>query len=226
MTTQEAAVLTKLYQLAVVWKEQKERNEVQCSCRMALFLGLLQGLDRLRSLEQENAEAKAVKERIQELGYAYQPEGMTELHWPYMRWNQEKGALERVQDLEPMLQSQVVSTIIQLQATIVGPNVLQKFHSTRRMAAAYQGETVTFLLSIGLRDVMASQAWGMLTTLCGNASSKIIGLRMRPIKMDRQPIAKVVAERFPPPPERSQGQRYTQRQSEAVEEKNKSDAEL
>ncbi|CAE7436349.1 unnamed protein product, partial [Symbiodinium sp. CCMP2456] len=105
---------------------------------------------------------------------AYQPEGMAELHWPYMRWNQEKGALERVPDLDPMLQSQVVSTIIQLQATIVGPNV-----------SGLPGRDGHLPLSIGLRDVMASQAWGMLTTLCGNASAKIIGLRMRPIKMDQ-----------------------------------------
>ena len=48
----------------------------------------------------------------------------------------------------------------------------------------YEGETVTFLLSVGLRDPMASQAWGMLTNLYGNGSGKVIGLKMKPARMD------------------------------------------
>eukprot|EP00439_Symbiodinium_sp_Y106_P070121 s140_g12.t1 len=67
------------------------------------------------------------------------------------------------------------------------------------MSSTYEGETVTFLLSVGLRDPKAAQAWGLLNNLSGNSSGKVIGLRMHPTRMDRQPVAKVVAERFPPP---------------------------
>ena len=91
------------------------------------------------------------------------------------------------------------------QTVITAPNVLQRFHSTRRMASAYEGETVTFLLSVGLRDPKSAQAWGLLTNLCGNSSGKVIGLRMRATRMDRQPLAKVVSERFPPPATRRSG---------------------
>ena len=62
--------------------------------------------------------------------------------------------MEKVPDMEPMLQSQVVTTLIQVQATIVAPSALLRFHSTRKMAATYERETVTFLLSVGLRDPM------------------------------------------------------------------------
>ena len=85
------------------------------------------------------------------------------------------------------------------QQVISAPTVLQRFHSTRRMSSTYEGETVTFLLSVGLRDPKAAQAWGLLNNLSGNSSGKVIGLRMHPTRMDRQPVAKVVAERFPPP---------------------------
>ncbi|CAE7198951.1 unnamed protein product [Symbiodinium sp. CCMP2592] len=200
METQEAAVLTKLYKLATVWKERKERQEVDCSLRLCLFLGLLQvWLERMRALEQNGPEAEALRKRIMEQGYAQMPEGTTELQWFYMRWNHSTQAMEKVPDVEPMLQSQVVSSLVQLQATMVAPNALLRFHSTRRMAAEYAGETVTFLLTIGQRDTMAAQAWGMLTNLCGNGSGKAIGLKMKPARMDRQPLAKIVAERFPPP---------------------------
>ena len=87
----------------------------------------------------------------------------------------------------------------------------------------YEGEAVTFLLSVGLQDIMASQAWGMLTNLCGSGSGKVIGLRMKPARMDRQPIAKVVAERFPPPPPSRRAARATV--DEAAEDKAQAEAE-
>ncbi|CAE7374307.1 unnamed protein product [Symbiodinium sp. CCMP2592] len=219
METQEAAVLTKLYKLATVWKERKERQEVDCSLRICLFLGLLQvWLERMRALEQTSPEAEALRKRIMEQGYAQMPEGTTELQWFYMRWNHPTQAMEKVPDVEPMLQSQVVSSLIQLQATMVAPNALLRFHSTRRMAAEYAGETVTFLLTVGQRDTMAAQAWGMLTNLCGNGSGKVIGLKMKPAKMDRQPLAKIVAERFPPPFSSSRAAGSQNREAEAEDQ--------
>ena len=200
METQEAAVLSKLYRLSTVWKEKKEKGEVDCSLRLALFLGLCQvWLERLRALEADTAEAKALRERIMELGQAFIPEGQTELHWWYMKWDPTTSTLMKLADVEPLKQSQIVNSLVELQQVISAPTVLQRFHSTRRMSSTYEGETVTFLLSVGLRDPKAAQAWGLLNNLCGNSSGKVIGLRMRPTRMDRQPMAKVVAERFPPP---------------------------
>ena len=105
----------------------------------------------------------------------------------------------------------------ELQEVISAPNVLQRFHSTRRMSSAYEGETVTFLLSVGLRDPQAAQAWGLLLRSCG----KVIGLRMRPTRMDRQPIAKVVAERFPPPMQRQQARAAAPQKDQADQETEK-----
>ena len=193
-------MLSKLYRLSTVWKEKKEKGEVDCSLRLALFLGLCQvWLERLRALEADTAEAKALRERIMELGQAFIPEGQTELHWWYMKWDPTTSTLMKLADVEPLKQSQIVNSLVELQQVISAPTVLQRFHSTRRMSSTYEGETVTFLLSVGLRDPKAAQAWGLLNNLCGNSSGKVIGLRMRPTRMDRQPMAKVVAERFPPP---------------------------
>ena len=108
----------------------------------------------------------------------------------------------------------LVGQLTELQQVISAPTVL-RFHSTRRMSSTYEGETVTFLLSVGLRDPKAAQAWGLLNNLSGNSSGKVIGLRMRPTRMDRQPVAKVVAERFPPPAPR---RRETQQQGSTEQE--------
>ena len=69
-------------------------------------------------MEMPSAEAMALRTRIMELVYAQMPEGTTELQWFYMRWKPTTKAMERVMDMEPMLQSQVVTTLFQVQATI------------------------------------------------------------------------------------------------------------
>eukprot|EP00439_Symbiodinium_sp_Y106_P073501 s140_g13.t2 len=115
METQEAAVLSKLYRLSTVWKEKKEKGEVDCSLRLALFLGLCQvWLERLRALEADTAEAKALRERIMELGQAFIPEGQTELHWWYMKWDPTTSTLMKLADVEPLKQSQIVNSLVEL----------------------------------------------------------------------------------------------------------------
>ena len=58
------------------WKEKKEKGEVDCSLRLALFLGLCQvWLERMRALEAATAEAQALRERIIELRAGVHPGG-------------------------------------------------------------------------------------------------------------------------------------------------------
>ena len=45
----------------------------------------------------------------------------------------------------------------------------------------------------------------MMTNLCGLTATRLIGLRIRPARLDRQQIAKVLAEKFPPPPPKGKG---------------------
>ncbi|CAE7244164.1 unnamed protein product [Symbiodinium microadriaticum] len=155
--TRSGAALPKMYKIAMVWKEKKEQNLVDCSLRQALFIAVLQMWhERMRVLEAD----------------------------------EDKEAMEKIEDVQPMLHSHIVTSLDHLQQTITAPHALLKFHSTRRMAESYQGET----------------AWVMLTNLCGCGASKVLGLRLWPAKMDRQPLAKVLAERFLPsdPPPRLQ----------------------
>ena len=46
-------------------------------------------------------------------------------------------------------------------------NALVQFHATRKLTESLEGDSITFLMGVGLRDPMASQAWGMMTNLCG-----------------------------------------------------------
>ena len=138
-------------------------------------------------------------------GLATLKEGVPELQWGYQRWNPTLEKLEPVQGATPMHQSQVVETLVQLESTISAPNALVQFHATHKLVENLEGDTITFLMGVGLRDPMASQAWGMMTNLCGLTATRLIGLRIRPARLDRQPVAKVLAEKFPPPPPKGKG---------------------
>ena len=76
--TRSGAALPKMYKIAMVWKEKKEQNLVDCSLRQALFIAVLQMWhERMRVLEAD----EALRNQVIAQGYAEIPEGMTELHW-------------------------------------------------------------------------------------------------------------------------------------------------
>ena len=66
------------------------------------------------------------------------------------------------------------------------------------LAESYQGETVTFLLILGLRDPFMARMYNLLGLMCGLGSTKVAAFRMRPAKAERQPV-KVLEERCPAP---------------------------
>ena len=85
-------------------------------------------------------------------GLATLKEGVPELQWGYQRWNP---TLEKLEPVTPMHQSQVVETLVQLESTISAPNALVQFHATRKLVEKLEGDTITFLMGVGLRDPMA-----------------------------------------------------------------------
>ncbi|CAE7634730.1 unnamed protein product [Symbiodinium microadriaticum] len=177
------------------WHEKKEKQEVDSPLRLILFMGLLEHWKiRLRALEAD----ESLRNLMVEKGLATVKEGIPELQWGYQCWNPDLEKLEPVPEAEPMLQSQVVDTLVQLEATIAALNVLVQFHATRKLVESLEGDTITFLMGVGLRDPMASQAWGMMTNLCGLSAGRLIGLRVRRARMERQ-------EKFPPPKGKGKG---------------------
>ena len=78
--------------------------------------------------------------------------------------------------------------------------VIVKFQSTRPLVANHQS-VVAFLLAIGLRDQASNIAYRTLQTFCANGATRLMAIRMRPTKMERQPL---VAEKFPPPKPRGE----------------------
>ncbi|CAE7700026.1 unnamed protein product [Symbiodinium sp. CCMP2592] len=187
----EAAALNKLYALSVSWKEKREKGEVDCPLRQALLLGLLEiWIQRLEAMTATTPEAEELREKVKGLGYATTWDGQPELRWYFMHWSATDSALIKDTTQEPMENSKVIETLQRLQEEV-------PFDQTH--GGAVRRATVTFLLSLGLREEASHRAFGLMKQLCHNMSGKVIGLRLKMAKMERQPLARVIAERFPPP---------------------------
>ena len=147
--TKKGSVLDRLYELAVIWHTKKENNEVDTPLRLMLFQALLEHWKlRLRALE----ASEELRNLMVQHGLATLEEGVPELQWGYQRWNP---TLEKLEPVTPMHQSQVVETLVQLESTISAPNALVQFHATRKLVEKLEGDTITFLMGVGLRDPMA-----------------------------------------------------------------------
>ena len=71
--------------------------------------------------------------------------------------------------------------------------------SQARLEKEYVLTTVTFLLTLGFRDPFMNRMHTLLGLMCGLGATKVAAFRMRPAKAERQPLVRVLEERFQPP---------------------------
>ena len=187
-------ILPTLYQVAQAWKESREKGTAFSSLRLTMLLALIQEwLDRLERVQEEQALAGALQ-----LGICQKEPGQ-ELEWLYLRWDPEAKKLIRDTQRDPVKRSVFMEWLKELQQGMAASQSLLRFHSTRPLAESYQGETVTFLLTLGYRDPFMDRAHRLLGLMSGLGSTKVAAFRIRPAKMERQPLARILEERFPPP---------------------------
>ena len=73
--------------------------------------------------------------------------------------------------------------------------LLMKFHATRPMAQTYKSEVLPFVLMLSNRGAHTDELHSLFHTLCNNACLSLVGIRMRPDRMKRQPLAVRLSER-------------------------------
>ena len=150
-------------------------------------------LDRMARITEDQALAGAIK-----LGICQMEPGQ-ELEWLYLKWDAESKKLIRDAQRDPVKHAVFMGWLKELQLGMASSQSLLRFHSTRPLAESYQGETVTFLLALGYRDPFMDRAHYLLTLMSGLGATKVAAFRIRPARMERQVLARILEERFPPP---------------------------
>ena len=160
-----------------------------------LLLAFLQEWQqRLEKMEQQEAQEGAIK-----LGVALRNPQDQSLEWIYQRWNPDLKALEPVPGADPVNHKVMMGWLAEVTQGMAARQSLLRFHSTRFLAESYQGETVTFLLTLGFRDPFMARMYNLLGLMRGLGSTKVAAFRMRPAKAERQPLVQVLEERYPAP---------------------------
>ncbi|CAE7216580.1 unnamed protein product [Symbiodinium sp. CCMP2592] len=183
-TQEQEGILEQLYKMTVVWKQQQEAGKANNSLRLTLFIGLLLYYE--IKVQEATASAESV-ENLAQQGLLIQVEGNPA--WTYRQWDHQQEAL--IQSSQPPLLDTVLRGHLQTLKTSIG------------------APAVTFFLSIGLRDPLALVCYRSLQALCYNSSNQLLKMRLKPIRMERQPLVRIIQERYPAPPTRSEEQRAT-----------------
>eukprot|EP00439_Symbiodinium_sp_Y106_P049203 s1851_g6.t1 len=190
----QSNMLLKLFKTVVMWKTKRESGEVDTPLRLTLFLGMLLEYEKRISVNVEQPEDLELL--AQQKLLRQKPDGGME--WPYLKWNTEKEVLEESPALKPLDHADLMKNLKILQQSITAPGALLRFHSTRKLVESHQSP-LTFLVSIGMRDPQSLLCWRALSELCFNSSGRLLRMRIRPARMERQPLVRVLAEQFPPP---------------------------
>ena len=72
--------------------------------------------------------------------------------------------------------------------------VFPKFRAVRPLTENVRGEMLPFLLSISARGQAADRVHHLMTLLTGSQAMRVIGVRMRAEKVQRQPLAQQIAK--------------------------------
>ena len=195
MDVREHGILNTMYEASLAWKDKHSEQAATTSLSYHMFHAMIQEWsNRLQKLK---ASPEAQESPMAKHGPS------NELDWIYLKWNAQNSSLEEDTSKEPISTTNLEMLITALAAAVKLSGVVVKFHSTRPLVADHQS-VVTFPLAIGLRDQAANIAYRTLQTFCANGATRLIAIRMKPTKMERQPLAKIVAEKSPPPKPRGE----------------------
>ena len=175
-----------VFQTAQEWKKTKEEAPATLTqpLRNVLFYCLWTSLHAML-IKMEDAETKDTFEKAREYG-------LTENDaYVYLKWD--AASKKHVRDtLQPLLHTEVVQAVLNIQQLCTYPDVIGRFHAMRPLTAKHTSEVVPFLLSIQNRSQASQQMYGLLHRLCRNGSTHLIGMTMRPSKLGRSPLAQQI----------------------------------
>ncbi|CAE7192336.1 unnamed protein product, partial [Symbiodinium sp. CCMP2456] len=115
-------------------------------------------------------------------------------HFKFVQWNKEAQALREVPSIAPLSIQEVLSLLDESIVLSIVDGVLINFHPTRTLAEHMTGPTVTFSLTVGLREPKAFRFWSIMESLSGNASLQLVATTLRRERRQRSALAQTIAQ--------------------------------
>ncbi|OLQ12455.1 hypothetical protein AK812_SmicGene3669 [Symbiodinium microadriaticum] len=178
------SITDSLYGVACDWHGKKEKDPTSLSqpMRNVLLFCMLKSLqDQLEALE-SNA---AMCERARTMGLV---EGTSYL---FLQWNSTLKKHEKATQ-EPLEHKTAIEIVRQLVLLTAYPNVVGRFHATRRLSDNMESEIIPFTLVLQNRSAESQRFHALFSRLARNSCWHLIGSTMRPSKLGRSALAQLL----------------------------------
>ena len=193
-TAGQETVVHTLFEIATAWRQKKANNQVDLPLRVALLKSLvLEMKTRLEHLVSTQGQV----EKLQKLGWVKVNEGRPP-SWLPLVYNQETKTETAHPTLGCLEHEDLMKALDTLQMHMNG-QIMQRFHSTRPLAAQYKGEMLAFMLEISLRGPEEQKVHEALVSLCHVSAWFSIGARLRMETPKRSPLANRLQKMLPKP---------------------------
>ena len=183
-STTEMSTLTMLRTVTNHWRGQYTQGACATTLRAALLTSLWMELEaRITKFEQDPA---AIKVMVEKGLFLEAPS-----RWVYTAWNpQEKKA--QVTDQPHLSSDELKAAIKTLRAAAMTDGVIHKFAPMQKLGENVTAQAVVFTLVLTTR-ARAERIHAEMAKLVNSAALSLIGLRLRPEKLQLSPLAKALA---------------------------------
>ncbi|CAE7272684.1 Pol [Symbiodinium sp. CCMP2456] len=183
-------IIETLFLTATQWKNQKLNDPSSLTNPMRVIL--FQATWKMLHTRTENIRTKEeAKQQAIEMGLYDESKG-----FPYQTWNAKDKKAQIDESKDPLPLDKVLELTAELMKLAVGNGVVTRYHCTRPLTEDMQGKMTTWLMEVGLRDSRCNRIWEILAVLKGNASLKLIGGAIREERLQRTPLAQLLAQQL------------------------------
>ena len=185
----DSSIVGSLAKVQATWREMKlkEPQKLDKPMRATLVLCLFKEI--ICRVQRLPEDEKALKE-FRSLGWISEDSNF----WPFLVWKAETKQLVPQLD-RPGLPTQIL--VEHLSAVVrhcTEEHALARFHPIRPISDSMAGESVVFLLQVGLCSESGSQLGQHLKTLCMNRSLQLCGCTLRPDRTQRSNLANQISK--------------------------------
>ena len=192
--TSDLGCMGMLREVALSWSDLFSQGKVNTALKTMLIMSMMKDMkERAENVLREEDQLQ----RCFTVGWL--KEGATGLDpvWVYHTWNA-KEKKQEVASTPPLKHSDVLKLLDVLLEHLPRDGVVTRFNTTKRLdlMKEFKTEVVPMMLQLSLRGASAQLCYDAMKALSGNAAMKLQGVRWRPERAQKPPLAKALEDAY------------------------------
>ncbi|CAE7246642.1 unnamed protein product, partial [Symbiodinium sp. CCMP2456] len=192
--TSDLGCMHLLKTVAKSWSDLYTQGKVTSSLKVIMAMAMMKDI---RERAEKALQDEEQLQRCFNVGWVQQGATALDPVWVYHTWNA-KEKKQEVAETPPLKHSEVMRLLDLLIEHLPREGVLTRFASTKRLdlMQEFKTEVVPMMLQLSLRGNSSQLCYDALKALSGNAVMKLQGVRWRPERAQKPPLAKALEEAY------------------------------